>query len=405
MRKQKKQTVRWVGLAGEFGGYGGSNLSILKALRNSSKLKVLSSEYSQTSPQPSPVGNVATVGVAYLPGNCNWIEALGDVDYRILFSMFEADRWPELWVEAANCANEVWVPSAFCLDSLLASGCDRPVKIMPLGIDLESYFVDDAKVESDVFTFGFAGAASTRKGFDILLRAFQDEFRADEPVRLAIRSSSILSSTLPADVRIKADMGAVSIEAMRQFYQCVDLLVLPTRGEGFALTPLEAMACGTCAAVTAWGGSLDYLGDYSLKIGVDCLEECPGYHRSTGRWAKPSVASVRYCMRWAYENRKKVREMGRKAAEVVARDWTYAKTALPIEKAISEADLTERIEVQSRDVVVWRGDPAFVTTPVGGFTRGQPRELTPQQIERLNPSDMQEKGFVEERRYSRMVSR
>jgi hypothetical protein len=178
-------------------------------------------------------------------------------------------------------------------------------------------------------------------------------------------------------------------------------LALPTHGEGFGLTPLEAMACGAAVAVTDWGGSRDYLGNDTLRIALDGLESCADYWQCGGKWARPSVASLRYCLRWAFEHRAQCRRMAKAASKRVRQDWTWVRSALKIEALVSEVDPAERVAVEERDVVIWRGDPIKVTTRLGGFVRDIPRELTTEQVRRLNPADMGPKGFSVENRLRR----
>ncbi|MFK5978675.1 MAG: glycosyltransferase family 4 protein [Rhizobiaceae bacterium] len=47
--------------------------------------------------------------------------------------------------------------------------------------------------------------------------------------------------------------GEVPVDQIAQWYQALDLLVAPQRWEGFGLTPLEAMACGTPVIATRVG--------------------------------------------------------------------------------------------------------------------------------------------------------
>jgi hypothetical protein len=280
------------------------------------------------------------------------------------------------------------------------------VYVIPLGVDESVYYPPaewDEETRTGPFTFGFAGTACTRKGYDLLVKAFREEFVKEEDVRLIIRSASILSSSLPKDKRVSLIDGEISAKAMRNFYRSLDCFVLPTRGEGWGQTPVEAMACGTCAAVTNWGGCTDYFHDAMLRIAVERLVPCV-WQGSQGNWALPSMVSIRYCLRWAYENRERCHEMGMEAAKHVLGHFTYRETVKAIERALSQVNTKERVECESYRVVVWHGDPARVITSVGGFIRHQPRILTSEQIAKLNPPDVGPGGFEIETRYKRAVS-
>jgi hypothetical protein len=95
-----------------------------------------------------------------------------------------------------------------------------------------------------------------------------------------------------------------------------------------------------------------------------------------------------------------MREMGRAASEIVRRDWTYGRTAEVIEGLVKKVKPKERVEVEERSVVVWKGDPRNVTTKVGGFVRGVPRPLTARQMELLGTDSR----FSREIRYRRIGS-
>jgi len=391
-KRGKEYHIAWVGSEQPTDGYGSSNLNILKVLAGTSV---------RAHRIDSPEGKECTVGVGYTPLVAEPL-ALLPTPYRILLTMFEADEWPKHWVTAANCVNQVWVPSTFCREWLIRSGCEAPVYVVPFGIDPTVYYLmaRPKEAEGGTFTFGFAGAASPRKGFDALIQAFQTEFAGDDPVRLAIHTTAILSSRIPKDERIVLSTAPRTPDEMREFYNTIDCFVMPTYGEGFGLTPLEAMGCGCCAAVTDWSGCKDYLGDYTLRIASDGLVDVAGYHGSGGQWARPNMQSLQYCMRWAYEHRAECRKMGTAAAKVVAKTWTWAHTAQVIEGLIHKVKSSERVEVEPYEVVVWQGDPRNIITKYGGFRRNVPRQIKSEQAEQLS----HDRRFTVEPRYKRIAS-
>jgi phosphatidylinositol alpha-1,6-mannosyltransferase len=65
-------------------------------------------------------------------------------------------------------------------------------------------------------------------------------------------------------------LGKVPRIDLPDLYRAADLFALPSTGEGFGISFLEAMACGTPAIGLAAGGAPDALGDGKLGI---CVEE------------------------------------------------------------------------------------------------------------------------------------
>lgn len=382
-KKQGKLHVSWWGPPGAAFGYAESNSALLKSLAGT---KVVC----HANPDD------CEVGIAYAPAHLGEPELMPS-PYRIAYTMFEADLWPDQWVSACNCCNQVWVPSRFCADGLRRSGCDRPIEIVPLGASPEYTF--GPKPKASVFTIGYVGAADYRKGFDLFVQAISEEFGPDDQVRFVIHSTNLTETNVPKNPWIDISTKPKTNEEMADLYRSLDLLVLPTRGEGFGLTALEAMACGTCVAVTHWSSPVDFLGDHSLGIAIDSLVSARGYHGSRGQWARPSMKSIRYCLRWAYDHRAETRQMGECSAEWVADRWTYRHTADRIAKLLARVDPNERIECDTVEMVRWTGNPMTVTNRAGCFVRNIPVELP---VEKVALIDFGDGRFIKERRFRRL---
>jgi hypothetical protein len=104
----------------------------------------------------------------------------------------------------------------------------------------------------------------------------------------------------------------------------MDAFVLPSRGEGFGLTGLEAMATDLPVIATNLTGQADYL-DPADSLPLDYrLIDAPGqvnpYVRFDGQWAEPDEAHLRRLLRWVYEHREEAVEMGSRAAARVRRE-------------------------------------------------------------------------------------
>ncbi len=274
----------------------------------------------------------------------------GDVFHRnrgkvkVGFTMLEVDGFPAGWVEQANRMDEVWVPSEFNRRGMLESGVRRPVHLIPLGIDPDYFhpgirgFPSPAgeRVFLSVFEWG------ERKEPWLLLRAFSDEFSADEPVRLVCKVVNVdRSISLKGEIerlKLRPGGGRISWLFNQEFpryqlgclYRSADCFVSASRGEGWNMPLMEAMACGLPAIATDWGAHREYVHPgiaYPLAIRgtVPAVAKCPYYAGHS--WADPDPDHLRHLLRTVYENPGEAKRKGAAAAVEMAEKWTWDATA------------------------------------------------------------------------------
>ncbi|HHY32194.1 MAG TPA: glycosyltransferase [Firmicutes bacterium] len=276
--------------------------------------------------------------------------------YSIGLTMLETDRIPQDWVARCNLMDEVWVPSTFNRETFISSGVEEAkVRVMPLGVDKNRFHPGVSPMPIPGrrgFAFLSVFEWIPRKGYDILLRAYLEEFRPDEDVCLILRVHDN-SAYDPAGSRIKSEIFAfqraagkeagppilvipsvMSASDIPRLYAAADCFVLPTRGEGWNMTAIEAMACGLPTICTGWSSHLDFMTrETSLLVDVECLEPVPAFGipndkvYAGSRWARPSVAHLRALMRWVYENRSKAKEIGMRGCRDVLQRFTWEKAA------------------------------------------------------------------------------
>lgn len=251
------------------------------------------------------------VGIAYqFKVDCN---ASANVGY----TMFEANTVPKNWVNFCNRMDRIVVPSNFCKDIFSIAGVNN-VEVVPLGVDDEK-FRTISKCNKQ-FTFLSIGTWIDRKGWDILLNAFVKEFENQDDVVLQIKTSNSTKqekdlvldylSKLPNRPKIAICNAKLNEEVIPTLYQQADCYVLPSYGEAFSLTYLEAMACGIPVIATNYGGHLDYLDNKNCEL-IDVEQMVPLTERMIKinqmyyglLFAKPDMNHLRKLMRKVYENR------------------------------------------------------------------------------------------------------
>jgi hypothetical protein len=270
---------------------------------------------------------------------------------KVGYSMLEVTGLPLEWVRQANLMDEVWVPSQFNKDTFQESGVKVPIYIIPLGID-PAYFsptIYSNKLKN-TFTFLSNFEWGERKAPEVLLRAFSDEFSTAESVALVCKVNNFDGSVNVHreidNLRLRKNGGRIVIaeNAILQsydlgaLYASADCFVLPTRGEGWGMPILEAMACGLPVIATNWSAQTDFMKEsnaYPLEVEslIPATAKCPYYEGF--KWAQPSYEHLRYLMRWVFENQQEASAKGLKAASEVRNNWTWNNTANVIKNRIN----------------------------------------------------------------------
>lgn len=269
--------------------------------------------------------------------------------YKIGFTTTEVNGIPKDWVRVLNEMDEIWTTSEFAKNSIRNSGVKPPIFNMREGVDPNYFHPDIKPFENNVdkkFLFISNFAWGRRKGVNELFEAFSKEFSYKEDVALVIKA---LPSYHAMD--IKKDMAGLYHQSdsapilvwdavlpnhlLSGFYAAGHCLVFPTRGEGFGLPPLEALACGVPVITTCYSGMMDYLVkngkplpgveliNYKMKKfdGTDSIY----YHGFN--WAMPSVSHLRRLMRKVFNNYKEYKEGAMQSSEYVRKEWNWEKSA------------------------------------------------------------------------------
>jgi len=255
----------------------------------------------------------------------------------------------------------VFVPSKATKNLLRTNYIHNPIEVIPYGVDPEVFNpnVEAAEIKGlkDKFVFLFVnswrGIKGDRKGADILLRAFSEEFKKDEKVHLHCKFSTFWQGKFDIEAAIKAlnlpedgptitfDDTVLKKEQLAMLYRMADCVVSPTMAESFGLTICEAMHSKIPVIVTKDynSGHMDYCNkDNSLLIEVeDYVQGDPWFYIEGNLLAKPSLESLKKQMRYAFEHREEIKKMAEKAYKDV-KHLTWENTAKKLVEYI-EKDL------------------------------------------------------------------
>lgn len=289
------------------------------------------------------------------------------------YTTFETDTVPESWVDPCNQMDEIWVPSHFNVETFSRAGVKRDkLYVIPHGFDPWHYQPSATEPleigEKKRFNFLSIFEWTYRKGWDVLIKAYLEEFAADEDVRLIIRSYQgggvigkdvkpitdqlvglIVSLGFDPDNIPRIDFidKMVPVELMPNLYKMADAFVLPTRGEGWGIPFTESMLMEVPVIATRWSGHLEFMNDdNSYLIDVDRIvpvaeeqiRDNPLYKGH--RWAEPSVEHTKKLMRYVFENRNEAKEKSRIAREHILNNFTIHHATVKIVNRLMVLDKT-----------------------------------------------------------------
>ncbi len=229
------------------------------------------------------------------------------------------------WVNALRLADGVIVPGEFDR-KVFARYLDR-VYIARQSSDSERFrpFPQWRSEGSERFTFLFVGSYAFRKGVDLLLEAFLEEFDPDEPVELALHCAGAGRGQefnhLIDQLQSRRPLGHVRLYGqnmspawMCRTYNRVDAVVTLSRGEGWCMPLTEGLLCEKpviAPASTAMGEYLDeniaYLVPTVERLASDITASFgSGFRGTYGEpgltYYEPDVAVARTQMRLVYEH-------------------------------------------------------------------------------------------------------
>ena len=271
--------------------------------------------------------------------------------------------------------DEIWVPSRFNLDTFTRAGVQREkIFVIPHGFN-PAFYRPTATNPLNIgrergFNFLSIFEWTYRKGWDVLIRAYIEEFSPHEDVRLIIRAYQgggvIGNNALPIShqlINFIHELGyspecipdielidqMIPAELMPSLYKMSDVFVLPTRGEGWGIPFTESMLMEVPVIATRWSGYLDYMNDensYLIEtdglspVGEEQIRDNPLYANQF--WAEPSVESTRRQMRRAFENRDELRKRGKQARDHIISKFTIRHAALKICDRLKVLEGTKR---------------------------------------------------------------
>jgi glycosyltransferase involved in cell wall biosynthesis len=274
---------------------------------------------------------------------------------RVAWPIFELDKFNDRELHHLKRVDHIVVCSEWAKSVIEANGIDVPVTVVPLGVDPELFYCNEAERASraywlkDATVFINVGKWEKRKGHEELLAAFNAAFSPRDNVELwmindnpfighenDIWKKKYANSAMGPNIKFFPRFEGH--HQMRKVFAHVDCGVFPSHAEGWNLEIPELMACGAHIIATDYSAHTQFLADEnSFKIDSTGLEEAHDgkWFNGQGNWTTFDIDQLVERLREVHE-RKQSGELGLNTAGIeTAKGLTWERSVECLEEALS----------------------------------------------------------------------
>ncbi|HRN71057.1 MAG TPA: glycosyltransferase, partial [Candidatus Woesebacteria bacterium] len=207
------------------------------------------------------------------------------------------------------------VTSEHVLQVMRNSGLTIPIVNVSEGINQNLLKSEDYKLKTKRgYKFLHISSGLPRKGVDVLIKAFTEEFGATEDVSLIIKTYRNESNMIPELLKDLDKSNSPEIEVIydlnltegqiASLYEQSDAVIIPSRAEGFGLPVAEAMLKQLPVVTTAYSGQMDFVSDENAwLIDYELVKAESQLDLHNSYWAEPDIEQLKKTMRYHFENR------------------------------------------------------------------------------------------------------
>lgn len=221
--------------------------------------------------------------------------------YKIGYHPWESTELLPGWADIMNECDEIWTPSPLIAQWYKKyAGVKVPVYVYEHGVEHEPWAPIKREV-TDTINFLHVGAEATRKGGWDTVRAFRTAFPRRRDVSLTMKMINSSWHGIPSLGKVNYMNTKYSLDKLAELFRSHHVYVYPSFGEGFGLTPLQAIATGMpTITLPGWAPYSEFL-DPALNIGHQMIDSpWPKIH--PGKMMQPSMDDIVLNMRFVADN-------------------------------------------------------------------------------------------------------
>lgn len=264
----------------------------------------------------------------------------GEVDKNrkcplVYYTVWESSIYPPDWAKIileAKC-DLVLTATEYNKEAMKRSGVEA--KVWHHGVD--ERWKPRRRVNDGKCTFIHWNAFEWRKGWEVVLKAFLEEFEDEDDVELILKGRDRGESVWLAGEnesslgipKVREVIGHLSNEELENLIYSADVGVFPVKGEGWFMPSFEFASSGGVVLLPKQGGLVEQWGAGYIEIGIDGWFNSEPRYNGAMFWC--SVADLRKKMRWCYDNQDKLSDLGMEASEEVIRKFNWCKIIKDLE--------------------------------------------------------------------------
>jgi glycosyltransferase involved in cell wall biosynthesis len=283
---------------------------------------------------------------------------------KIIWYVFDLTKIPETEIASLiKNYDEIWVPSEWGRQILLQHAVPfSKIRVMPEGVDAQTHFPDplSSKEENGRVRLLQIGKFETRKSYYESVMSINKAFGNPENVEYFVKCDWLkgneslqhgMENLVFGHCRASTYTitGNVSAEEMIRLYRSADAFLFPSKGEGWGLPLLEALACGVPCLATNYSGQSEYLKDVeglylSLDFTLspmncpDTKNRLPRPENDWGLWAVADQDDFAMKLRQCVEQKTRWKANALAASKIVRELYSWEACARRVHKAICEID-------------------------------------------------------------------
>lgn len=276
-----------------------------------------------------------------IPGQ---VEGAWQGQFRSLWTMFEAMRLPEAYVESVDSFDQIIVPNVYNCEQF--SAYHDNVAIAPIGVDPDTWVPSIREVDRtiDFLTCG----SGARKGTDLthsaFTRAFPNPKSLDPIPTLTMKTNDSFSG-------VKIINGTLPEPELVNLFASHHAFIMLSRGEGWGLFPHQALATGMPTVLSEIPGHLEYgWVDGGHLVKVRQTKAAYFAHGEAGDWWEADLDDAVDKIRWVYENYPEAQAQAQQGSQTIR---TYFSANVMASQVINHLGGKEALSVDYKGSGEW----------------------------------------------------